>query len=89
MGAFVPHNSMVSCLTNACIRINQMHAFDPIKCMQLYVTNAEVRVQKNRQAALALFGELDAAYLKPVFGKLHGQISCDELRLLRLRCLAR
>jgi hypothetical protein len=66
-----------------------MGAFVPIKCMQLYVANAEVRVQKNRQAALAAFGELDAAYLKPVFGKLHGQISCDELRLLRLRCLAR
>ena len=58
-----------------------MQAFVPIKCMQLYVTNAEVRVQENRQAALAAFGELDAACLKPVFGKLHGRISCDELRL--------
>jgi ATP-dependent DNA helicase RecQ len=43
---------------------------------------------EDQQAALAAFEELGTAYLKPVFDRLDGRISYDELRLLRLRCLA-
>ena len=49
MQAFVPHECMVSIRSNACIRANQMGAFVPIKCMQLYVTNAGSRVQGDWQ----------------------------------------
>ncbi|CAK8721103.1 DNA helicase [Candidatus Electronema halotolerans] len=42
---------------------------------------------EEQQAALAAFEELGTAYLKPVFDRLDGRISYDELRLLRLRCL--
>ena len=39
------YECMVSYRSNACIRTNQMHAFVPIKCMQLYITNELVRVK--------------------------------------------
>lgn len=39
---------------------------------------------KDQQAALAAFEELGAEYLKPVFEKLDGRISYDELKVLRL-----
>ncbi|WP_417913087.1 DNA helicase RecQ [Candidatus Electronema sp. TJ] len=42
-----------------------------------------------QQAALAAFEELGAEYLKPVFEKLDGRVSYEDLRILRLRCLAR
>jgi ATP-dependent DNA helicase RecQ len=43
---------------------------------------------EDQQAALAAFEELGTAYLKPVFDRLDGRVSYDELKLLRLRCLA-
>ncbi len=44
---------------------------------------------EDQQAALAAFEELGAEYLKPVFEKLDGRVSYDELKLLRLHHLAR
>jgi ATP-dependent DNA helicase RecQ len=44
---------------------------------------------EDQQAALAAFEELGTAYLKPVFDRLDGRVSYDELKLLRLHCLAR
>jgi ATP-dependent DNA helicase RecQ len=40
-------------------------------------------------AAFAAFGELGTAYLKPVFDKLEGLVSYDELKTLRLCYLTR
>lgn len=42
---------------------------------------------EDQQAALAAFEELGAEYLKPVFEKLDGRVSYEDLRMLRLRCL--
>jgi ATP-dependent DNA helicase RecQ len=44
---------------------------------------------EDQQAALAAFEELGAAYLKPVFDRLDGRVSYDDLKLLRLISLAR
>jgi len=39
---------------------------------------------EQQQAAFATFDELGAAYLKPVFDKLNGELNYDELKILRL-----
>jgi len=44
---------------------------------------------EDQQAALAAFEELGAAYLKPVFDRLDGRVSYDDLKMLRLISLAR
>ncbi|WP_420208094.1 DNA helicase RecQ [Candidatus Electronema sp. JC] len=44
---------------------------------------------EDRQAALAAFEELGAEYLKPAFDRLDGRVSYDDLKILRLSCLAR
>jgi hypothetical protein len=51
-------NCMVSIQSNACIRSNQMRAFDPVKCMHSIQSNACIRVQENQQdgARSALLG---------------------------------
>jgi ATP-dependent DNA helicase RecQ len=43
---------------------------------------------EDQRAALAAFEELGAEYLKPVFEKLEGRVSYDELKILRLRYLS-
>ena len=40
-----------------------------------------------QQAALAAFEVLSTAYLKPVFDRLEGKVSYNELKILRLRHL--
>jgi ATP-dependent DNA helicase RecQ len=40
-----------------------------------------------QQAAFAAFDELDTALLKPVFDKLNGKLSYDELKILRMMYL--
>jgi len=37
-----------------------------------------------QQAAFAAFDELDTTFLKPVFDKLNGELSYDELKILRM-----
>jgi ATP-dependent DNA helicase RecQ len=44
---------------------------------------------EDQQAALAAFEELGAAYLKPVFDRLDGRVSYDELKMLRLLHLSK
>uniref|UniRef100_UPI004056A063 DNA helicase RecQ n=1 Tax=Candidatus Electronema sp. TaxID=2698783 RepID=UPI004056A063 len=44
---------------------------------------------EDQQAALAAFEELGAEYLKPAFDRLDGRVSYDDLKILRLSCLAR
>ena len=39
---------------------------------------------EQQQAAFAAFDELGPTYLKPVFDKLNGKLSYDELKILRL-----
>ncbi|MDX9990416.1 MAG: DNA helicase RecQ [Anaerolineales bacterium] len=43
----------------------------------------------DQQLAFAVFDELGAGYLKPVFDKLEGRLNYDELKILRLCFLAR
>ena len=43
----------------------------------------------DQQAAMEAFDEFGAAYLKPVFEKLEGKVSYDELKILRLMYLSR
>jgi hypothetical protein len=37
-----------------------------------------------QQAVFAAFDELSSTYLKPIFDKLNGALSYDELKILRL-----